>query len=221
MIREFIPMLVVSMVLITGCRKDGQEAPIQPSAPLPPAHPYSISDFFQHSPGSYWVFERYRYDSNGVYLSGPLLDSFFVSSDTLISGISYAVFKRGSPSTGTSYVWQCLRDSADCVVSSGGQINFRFGAFDQVAWSELQPGILYMEHTVHSAPLLHAVPAGSFLTYLITSRLEILFAGLPPVPASRFPYAYWSPGVGRVMHMQSYATSGMIEISRLLRYQIT
>ena len=213
----FTLFAVVIASTVASCKKDDEEA--MPGAPVDPNAAYSTSDFNTYDDGNYWVYERITYDSNSVLVSAPVLDSFFVAGDTVLFGNTWKIVRRGVSGGTTAYVWHYVRDSADCIVAEYGKILFRYGVFDQVAWTDTVPLSFYLDHTISSTTSQQVVPAGTFTSYTDIGAVGEINLSLP-VPPSRYPYYCWSPGVGKVKEMEPYVSSGWMQVRSLLRYHV-
>lgn len=215
-------LLFVLAASLASCKKEEESPPSShPSITLnDPNDAHELSDFSLLTVGNYWIYERQTYDSTGVPMGSSHMDSIFFASDTVINGHAYVVQRRASGGGTGSIPVQCLRDSADCLVNEYGRILFRYGVFDQVAWSYEIPDALHFDYLVFSDPVHQVVPAGDIVCYRMITTVTMIDEDLPPVPPARYPYYYWSPGIGKVKQMEPYVSNGWMVVHELLRYNV-
>lgn len=211
-------LLVAITIAFVACKKDDEYCLPAGGGPVVQV---TISDFSNLATGNYWVYERTNYDSTGVYISGPVLDSLVITGDSVYNGSTYAVQRRGLSGASMLNVGKLLRDSANCIVDQTGDIVFQYGVFDQVAWTDTTPNVLYVDYTLSSSPSQQVVPAGSFNCYnWHVTNIGTIQPVFTPIPPARYPYHHWSPGIGKVKMRDTYSASGWLVVSELLRYHV-
>lgn len=212
--RTLLPVLVLA-VGVSACSKD--EDPTPSPAPGPS---YGVSDFSQLAVGNYWVYQKSNLDTAGnVSAVTANYDSLFVSGTTDVNGVTYAVLSKALNGTVILGMEELRRDSADCMVDGNGRIVFRYGVFDQIAWTYVDPFVFRYEWYLSSATNTINVPAGTFSAHSLNCELTQL-GTIPVPPADRDQLTWWAPGVGKVRDDSYYALSGTGVRRDLVRYLV-
>ena len=208
------------LTLLAGqasCKKDDVSEP----PPVVPPAPLAVSTFSQLDTGNYWVYERRQVDSLDVVQgTGLVLDSLYVTGDTTLNGEEYTVIRKATNGAVTPirYFW---RDSADCIVSSEGEVLFASATFDQVIHSSYSggPDGLQIDHVVQSGTMPVSVPAGEFTAYLVLGQCTSI-GNFPVIPEWKYPRTYWTGGVGRVKWYAYFASGSLGYRYELVRYHV-
>ncbi len=181
----------------------------------------SIDAFSQLDSGNYWVYERRRYDSTGVLTIGPYIDSIYFDGDTLWQGNSFKVQRRWTLGAMGPNMTRFIRDSADCIVEAGGRVLFRYGVFDEVAYSDTYYVTFTIDWSMPSATTTQTVPAGTFTCHTWQGYIHDAVQGSlwEYVPAERQPYYRWADGVGKVGQLEPFV-NGDTEVLELARYHV-
>lgn len=212
--RTLLPAVFLS-VLAAACGKDEDPAPSPAPGPS-----YDVSDFSKLAIGNYWVYQRSNLDTAGNVSSVTAnYDSLFVSGTTDVNGITYAVLSKAQNGVVNPGMEELRRDSADCLVDGNGRIVFRYGVFDQVAWSNSEPNVFQYDWVVSSATSSINVEAGNFHAHELGCSITALGA-IPVPPDDRDREMWWAPGVGKIRDDAYYALSGTGIRRDLVRYYV-
>ena len=207
-------LLFILIGMLASCKKEKEDdfAPIGSHATLP------ISMFSHLEPGNYWIYERRQVDSMDVPLNTIVdIDSLFVTGDTLLNGLTYAVISKARNGI-LSPQKQCWRDSADRIVTAAHEIIFCSATFNQVIYTQDQ-GILRTDYSVSSAMVPLSVPAGDFSAFVMLGQCTSI-GSYPVVPEWKYPRTYWAYGVGRMKWHEHYMSSPLGYRYELLRYHV-
>ncbi len=71
---------IAGLIILSSCKKDKND---------PAPQPNPVTDYAVLKVGSYWVYETYYSDANGVEKLTKQTDSVFIEKDTAISGKTY------------------------------------------------------------------------------------------------------------------------------------
>lgn len=97
-------------------------------------YPINYPDYANLEPGNYWVYERYKLDSTGVYTPLGIFDSVFVEKDTVIGGFIFYKYMEDQFGTTPGYEAVFLRDSLHYLINSAGQLLFSSENFSDTLW---------------------------------------------------------------------------------------
>lgn len=212
-------LLMAVATLALACQKNESDQEI-PEIPKTSYIPLTI--------GSYWVYQEYNVDSNGVETEQNRKDSITVIGDTLINGLNYGMLNEykinltGIINFDTVYV----RDSSGYMVYKDGTIFFSSINFTDT----LNQGIQY-QGNVDSSEVLYSysymmempddpitIPIGTF--EVLNYKGTIISNDNLPFPNPRYIDTYYADGVGRVMLSTFYFTSNLGVKKRLIEYFI-
>lgn len=208
--------VLIASVLASGCNKEDE-----PTGPMPPPQPsYSVGDFSLLEPGNYWVYQRISLDTAGNIANvSDDYDSLFISGTAAVNGYTYAVLSKALNGLVNPNLQELRRDSADCIVDGSGRIIFRYGVFDQLAWTYVDPMIFQYDWYLSSATSAISVAAGTFDAHAMNCELTQV-GGLVPPPTDRDAVYWWTPGVGKVREDLYYYSSGTALRRDLVRYNV-
>lgn len=212
--RTLLPVLALT-VTVCACSKDEEPAPSPAPGPS-----YGVSDFSKLAVGNYWVYQRSNLDTAGN-VSGVTAnyDSLFVSGTADVNGVTYTVLSKAVNGTVIPGMQELRRDSADCVVDGNGRIVFRYGVFDQVAWTYVDPFVFQYQWYLSSATTAINVVAGTYNAHSLNCELTQL-GTIPVPPTDRDQITWWAPGVGKVRDDAYYVASGTGVRKDLVRYSV-
>lgn len=91
-------------------------------------------DYANLDTGNYWIYERYKLDSNGVSSPMGVFDSIFVAEDTMINGVLYHRYMEDQYLSPPGYEVVFLRDSLHYLVDESGQRLFSSENFSETLW---------------------------------------------------------------------------------------
>jgi len=143
-----ILLLLLPLILIFSCKK----YPVI----IPPEVTVETS-YFQTTPGSYWVYELYKVEQNGVETATGIIDTVRNVGTRLINNKTY-VEKRGK-----NYPTLYRRDSLGYIINETGEVFYSYNNFiDTLAAGSIDP-LGYDWYTqMYSAGTSVTVPVGSF-----------------------------------------------------------
>ena len=78
--KNLMPFAAMLLLINFSCTKEEKKTPQSQNA---------YSGFIPLSIGNYWVYEQVRIDTLGNETIGSMLDSAYVSADTIINGNTY------------------------------------------------------------------------------------------------------------------------------------
>lgn len=204
-------ILLLSTVLFSSCKKD--EPTDQNNTAL-----YSLPS----KEGSYWVYEWYKVDSNGVETLTGQIDSLFVLGDTVLNGKTYVRYSNHSTAFG---IESYQRDSSGYIVNQLGKILYAYTNFGEIlstydeVLSNGSGGTNYwhMEFfmvNLKQTPII--VPAGTF--YCISHRMKAVeLTNAPLNSCGDLEYitdAYYAPGIGEIKSEASFYSTYIFNCER-------
>ena len=182
--------------------------------------PIPATDYFPLTTGSYWVYDWYTIDTDGVETLYGRTDTVKVTGDTMLNGFEYAIVEGTSLGSkfinfyrdSSGYLGDAWSETPEFVTTLDhdlGQDTIRFG--EVLAFWKSQS----MEAELETV----SVPAGTFESCLVKVQtlhpLEFdIQAGVRTYP---FHYA---KGVGLVKYRTSFLSSFDYLESRLVEYNI-
>ncbi|MEP7264295.1 MAG: hypothetical protein ABI772_07355 [Bacteroidota bacterium] len=154
--------LVALNLLAVSCKKDTNDSDPDPVVPVSEA-----TDFTPLKTGNYWVYERYEVDSSGNATALNTFDSCYVEGDSVINGVTYSKYIKPDYVSNTN-VTLLLRDSADYLISSNGQLLFSDNdtttIFYSYYYTAIPDTICLMQVKMTELNVMSTVPAGTFLS---------------------------------------------------------
>ena len=169
--QKFFFSLLLTAVLFFGCKKSETDLP----TPIMPGNE-SQSFTWNHTAGSYWVYQWYLMDSLGNATLHGSPDSIIVLGDTIINGHTFTRFYQDHLIFQPSEFYQ--RDSSGFIVDHIGNIQFSYNTFNDTV-SENEVGGWFINYSVLGAEILEVtVPAGDFNVF--QKRIAIDFIDSPP-----------------------------------------
>ena len=211
--RQLVPVL---FVVAAACKKDDAA----PTPPITPSPSSTISDFSLLETGNYWVYQRSALDTAGnVSNMTSNMDSLFISGTTEMNGNTWAILSKALNGTVIPGMEELRRDSADCVVDGNGEIVFRYGVFDQPAFTTVEPTVFEYDWYVSGVTTPITVPAGTFDAHALNCEVTQVGPLVPP-PSDRDFVSWWASGTGKVRDDQYYYSSGTGVRRDLVRYLV-
>ncbi len=207
----------ISILFLTACKK---ENPVN----IPPEQTPALAYEFPAKEGSYWVYDCYEVDSNGVEISLNTVDSVFILGDTLINGNTYAIHK--GQYFGGSYSTYFQRDSMGYIVGNHGNVVFKYVDFNTPIASG-SDGLwdYYIRVLEDEAPI--TVPTGTFQS-LVSEYYIYSPTGTAINNCGDIDYSYKTymvSGIGQVYHEAptysgDFISSCKKRVRRLVHYYI-
>jgi hypothetical protein len=206
--KKVVLALLISVSLIS-CKKNSEDQ----VCPDPVTHPTTASanDYFQLAVGNYWVYDRYRIDTNGVETLSSY-DSSYVSGDTIVNGIQWYILHD-------LYFVKWLRDSAGYILDTNNSVNFTNAIFNTNVSFEYVNGIAYLESACISPQTNITVPVGNFSTYEWRTQITSVQVNYPWDPV-RYAHSYYAEGIGKVKQVYFFASGPDYYERRLARYHV-
>ena len=205
--KKFALLLVV--LAIYSCKKEKDEVP----TPATPSTPSAIN-CFPLTTGSYWIYERFNLDTNGVE-TVTAVDSSYISGDTVIAGKTYSIFVGNAYSpTFVSF----RRDSLGYLVDQYNAIHASNNNYSDTLRTDILPGYFDGYYKMMPAASL-SVPAGSFSAYDFLGYVNITQPGYL-WDTTRNTHAYYAENVGLIRETFFFLSSPNYIGRRLLRYNI-
>lgn len=201
---------LVLAVCFCSCKKDKDATP----TPVP-SSPTATTNYFPLSVGSYWIYDTYNLDTNGVetYVS---TDSCYISNDTVIGGNTYSVFHASLLFPTSTYY---RRDSSGYLVDQVGKIYFSNTNFTDTLRYDSLPGYFSGFGKMISPSTSVSVPAGTFSVYDFMQTTTILTSGYI-WENPRITHHYYADGVGIVNETLTFVGSPGYIGRKLVRYNI-
>ncbi len=204
--------LLFSSLLLIGfysCKKEKDESPLpatSTSSSSPNCFPLSI--------GSYWIYERFNGDTNGVETTIET-DSSYISGDTVIHGDTFAVFVGDVIDSNSVYF---RRDSAGYLVDQIGIIRCSNTNFTDTLSSGNSPGY-YDYYYKMIPPAIISTPAGPLNAYDYRGTITVLLSGYM-WDNPRYIHSYYSDNIGLVRETTFFLMSPNYIGRKLVRYHI-
>lgn len=175
--RKLLVTALLPVAVFISCKKSDTEL-------LPPPTPENESQSFSwnHTPGSYYVYQWYKIDSLGNETPYSAPDSNIVVGDTIINGNTYTTFKTDH--IFFNYDEMYWRDSSGYIVDQGGYIHFSHTAFNDTV-HEIEIANWFNIHHILGASMTEvSVPAGEFDVFHKRQAFEFL-DGTAPVSCTQ------------------------------------
>ncbi len=153
--KKYVMAVVAIAVIFSACSKDDKG-----SAPQTQIDP---TEYYPMTTGSYWVYEHFLIDSNGVS-NTHAHDSIFVAGDTTING---KVYRHLDSETNFPLGVGFFRDSSGYLVNTTGHIVFAPNDFSDTLSpfvEMINPVDTLFSGYIHmrQQPVEKTVPAGTF-----------------------------------------------------------
>jgi hypothetical protein len=211
-------LLVLSVMLIfSSCKKDEETSPETP-APSSPVY----SNYSKMAVGNYWVYQRYSMDTNEV-MTPTVIDSCYVSGDTVINGKTYFVYNE--PSVGGGNHVRYLRDSLHYILDLN-KIIFSSQSFNTIfdsGYNVIDPindTVCRYESKMTNMNMVVNVSAGTFTTHTFLTNYY-MYPAYSSAGSVRYIYSRRAKNIGVVEEsLPFFANSPNYEIRHLLRYHV-
>lgn len=200
---------ILLLICFSSCKKEQNET----SSPTPSSTAIA-SNYFPLTTGSYWIYERFQMDTNGVETTFAI-DSSYVSGDTIISGDTFSVFVGTYIDPAAIY---CRRDSSGYVLDEYGVIHFSATNFSDTLRVSNVPSY-YNSYYKMVPPVNISTPAGIFLA---TDYLGTVNTTQPGYlwDNPRYTHCYYSDGVGLIRESHFFLANPNYDGRKLVRYNI-
>ncbi len=192
-----------------SCRKTEDVVPVNP-----PSTAVAVSNNYPLSLGSYWIYERFNMDTNGVETT-LYIDSTYISGDSIIHGDTFSVIVGDI--FGPTDI-NVRRDSSRYLVDQFGTIFCSNTNFTDTLLSGSVPGHADFYYKMMPATTI-VVPAGSFAACDYLGTVNITMVGYP-WDTSRNIHFYYADNVGLIRETTYFFSSPNYIGRKLLRYHI-
>lgn len=220
-------LLLTYITTICACKKENNLINEQPSYGIDAIETEDhVFTYSQLKVGNYWIYQEYELDSTGTIATPTTVyDSCYIKTDTIIRGNTY--YKITAPPFTTFFNNFFIRDSADCIVRSTGEVEFSLSNFSTELYSTAFLNNLAPADTLYTASVwmkdknkLITIPAGTFPS--INSQIK--FHMFPPINTAgtyRYGNRIFAPNVGMILTTSPFyaSVSGYKEL-RLVRYHL-
>lgn len=209
--KKSTPLLTLAVLFLFSCKDKDDDAKL---------NAVTATDYFPLTVGSYWVYQWYNIDNLGNETIRSTKDSVFVSADTIINGLTYAILQ------GTEFgneIKRFYRDSSGFLVDEKGEIPL-FTIHEEPAllgidtfYASNAPWF-WREYKM-AADANITVSAGTFENCLTAETY------LNPIEPNAengiriYPFNY-AEGIGLVRHRTSFYYEPLYLESRLISYHI-
>lgn len=189
-------IIIVILLALVSCKKDNIDLEIPTVEP-------QVEFNTPKTKGSYWTYEWYKIDENGLETPLVIKDSIYVYGDTTINNLNYTVYK--GTYFGNSNFTSIERDSSGYIVTHNGGILYSYVNFNDT----LSAGFEFWDWYYKMYDNIQVeVPAGSFSS--IEARRYYYFASGEPANNCGDDYftlgKWYAEGVGKVKEHQAYFT---------------
>jgi len=198
----------VLLVGVSSCKKDKEPV-------MHPAPHVASGNCFPTTTGSYWIYERFDLDTNGVETTVSI-DSSYVSGDTIIHGDTFTVFV-GTVIDPSGIAIR--RDSSGYVLDQFWIIHFSKTNFSDVLWSGSVSGYHNYSYKMMWPPVMVSTPAGSIPAYDYMGTINIVVSGYP-WESPRYIHNYFADGIGLIRETTFFLMGPNYIGRKLIRYHI-
>lgn len=178
------------------------------------------TNFYPLTVGSYWVYDWTKIDTNGVETPFGGRDSIYISGDTMINSIKYAVIE--SSLFGGDYKKEYQRDSSGFLVNNKGQILFDPSNSQDLLWIDTifqgnYPYIL-IEYSMEGTTTEIEVPSGKFECFNLQGKVITQDSNYRW--GTRYKRDYYSDGIGKIQSINFFHSNPVDLRSELVKYHI-
>ncbi len=208
--------LLIAIVMLSACKKDDGDDEITVTPTTPQYFPLTV--------GSYWVYEIFKGDTLGHYVSTGKFDTVFVAKDTLINGQTYALFKGTRYGVGPIINLNAYRVQGDFIINSNNRYLLSWADFTNTIDKDslIHPDgtmVFRYEAKMQSGLKSVQVPAGNFQALERVTQIHYTIPGMPH-PLRDYS-KFFVEDVGMVIDEYGYSGTWFITYQkRLVRYHI-
>ena len=196
------------LVCFYSCKKTEDPIPVNnPSTPTAPTNDFPLTT------GSYWIYEVFNLDTNGIETTTSV-DSSYVSGDTLIHGDTFSVIIGGlfGPSINVR------RDSSGYLVDQFGVIHCSNTNYTDVLWSGNTPGYYSFSYKMMPGAVI-STPAGALCAHDYLGTVTVFLTSYA-WDNPRYIHSYYSNNIGLIRETTFFLMSPNYVGRKLLRYHI-
>lgn len=209
--RKLIAFAVL-IPLVFSCKKENTEI-----------DPPNEETYMPLEVGNYWVYKHFEIDESGNETEKDIVDSVFITEDSIINGYFYYVFEGISDLGHCEMDGKILRDSSGYLVDTSGTILFAESNFTDILESHIgiinEDTIYYANYKMERLNNPITVHAGTFdvLNYKGTVTIP---EEIPGVVYPRYINNYFAKKVGKVLSSYFFIHNPKVYERRLIRYHI-
>ena len=179
-----------------------------------------VVNYFPLTVGSYWVYDWVRVDTLGVEHPFGNRDSIYISGDTIINGIEYAIVETSL--FGDERTQEYHRDSSGFLINHNGEILFDPINSTDLLWIDTifagsDPYVL-IEYSMEGTMTNIEVPSGMFDCLNLQGKMIPQQNNYPW--GTRYKRDYYADGVGKVQSKIFFYLSPDDLFSKLVSYHI-
>ncbi len=216
--KKFQGLIALILLLSSSCKKDEIIESPDPMTETPLRYtPMRIGD--------YWIYENFKVDTLGNDSSLQIMDSVYISNDTVIDGSTYYVLR------GTHYpvhqrpgeILQILRESNGELINSVGKIIFSSinnrDTLDSHYLINHSDTLYFTYNKMASTPTQITVPSGT-LDCLDLQQTFVMYQNISPINPRIFHH-YYGSGIGLIQSSIAFLSESSHIERRLIRSQVT
>ncbi|MDX1444956.1 hypothetical protein [Lishizhenia sp.] len=204
---KLLSALILTSLVLFSCKKEVKEM-------VDENKENSTKDYLITTEGSYWVYDNYTVDGNGIETSENKTDTIKCLGTEMIEGKEYAVFYQSF----NPYFHLYLRDSNGYVIDQHGKVNFSLEKRGEVYSAQEVSGLINEEVRVVSVDQDLSTQAGAFETVHVEAKYTYLdgssFNGCSNQELAL--NTYYTKGVGKVWMEYGY----IVELENSCTYHI-
>ncbi len=213
--RKLFFYLILIPLFFSSCKKEETIA-------CPPAP--EIPNYLPMSVGDYWVYENFYVDTLGNDSSIGVIDSVYISTDTVINGKTYYVFR------GTNYpvkmqpnmLLNIVEKVNGDLINLDGTIVFSSTNFSDTLKSRYETHngdtLFFAYSKMDGAVLQFTVPLGTYNS-LIRNDTYFFYRQFSPINPRIYPYVY-GENIGLISSSISYSSTPWHYERRLIRASV-
>lgn len=212
-------LVVAVIVCFYSCHKDDESG----------SGEETTSSYLPMAVGNYWVYQEYLSQGDGTFVPSSILDSTYISKDTLINGKTfykfdnYQIIKTSAKSVsfeGSEF----YSDSVKYLIDSNGVILFSENNFTDILYkrSDVIDGdtLTWITGKMEKVDQILTVPAGTFTDVLNLKGTVNTNLKVPNISNPRYVNKLYAKNVGKVLQSFVFVHSGGTIERRLVRYKI-
>ena len=211
------------LLVFTACKKDDDKNPSDNKGNT--ASTISAFDYLPTTKGSYWIFETYKVDKNGIETTNGEIDSCYITGDTMINGVKYIGYYNFSPHEPNKTTY--LANFNGELKNNFGMVYYDTKDFSRVlgkSYYTLSIDTLFLAtRTAREFNNVISVPAGNFsnsIQHNLTIDVHPKFQE-PNKPNSVTEETHYEKKVGPVKQQYYFFSNrDVVNEWRLIRYHI-
>lgn len=200
---------LLTSFVFSSCKKTEDAVP--ENIPVVPA---AIANNFPLSTGSYWIYERFNMDTNGVETT-LAVDSSYISGDTVMHSDTFAIITGDIIDPASKYY---RRDSSGYLIDQFGIIHCSNVNYADTLWSGSTPGYYTFYYRMMPGAVI-STPAGALCAHDYQGTVNVLLSSYA-WDNPRYLHSYYSDGIGLIRETSFFLASPNYIGRKLVRYHI-